>query len=56
VSPKTIEKHRARLMQKLGLRNAADLTLVALELGLIERPVSVAQLGFAATSAAPQTL
>ena len=44
VSPKTIEKHRARLMQKLGLRNAAELTLVALDMGLIERPISVAQL------------
>ncbi len=44
VSPKTIEKHRATLMQKLCLRNAAELTLVALELGLIERPVSIARL------------
>ena len=44
VSPKTIEKHRATLMQKLRLRNAAELTLVALELGLIERPVSIARL------------
>lgn len=39
VSPKTIEKHRAKLMQKLGLRNATELTLVALDLGLIERHV-----------------
>lgn len=44
VSPKTVEKHRARLMHKLGLRNAAELTLVALELGLIERPGSVSRL------------
>jgi DNA-binding NarL/FixJ family response regulator len=43
VSPKTIEKHRATLMQKLRLRNAAELTLVALELGLIERPMSIAR-------------
>jgi DNA-binding NarL/FixJ family response regulator len=44
VSPKTIEKHRATLMQKLRLRNAAELTLVALELGLIERPLSITRL------------
>lgn len=44
VSPKTIEKHRATLMQKLHLRNAAELTLVALELGLIERPMSISWL------------
>jgi DNA-binding NarL/FixJ family response regulator len=40
VSPKTVEKHRASLMQKLGLRNATEMTLIAMELGLIERPVS----------------
>ncbi|MGZ5725365.1 MAG: response regulator [Caldimonas sp.] len=44
VSPKTVEKHRATLMHKLGLRNAAELILVALELGLIERPQSLARL------------
>jgi DNA-binding NarL/FixJ family response regulator len=44
VSPKTVEKHRARLMQKLGLRNAAELMLVALEMGLIERPGAVSRL------------
>ncbi|MDP9044656.1 MAG: response regulator transcription factor [Pseudomonadota bacterium] len=44
VSPKTVEKHRASLMHKLGLRNAAELTLAALDLGLIERPNSVARL------------
>lgn len=38
VSPKTVEKHRASLMQKLGLRNATEMTLVAIEMGLIERP------------------
>jgi hypothetical protein len=27
-------------MQKLGLRNATEMTLIAMELGLIERPVS----------------
>jgi DNA-binding NarL/FixJ family response regulator len=44
VSPKTVEKHRASLMHKLGLRNAAELTLAALDLGLIQRPVSIARL------------
>ncbi len=38
VSPKTIEKHRASLMRKLGLRSATELALTAIELGLIERP------------------
>jgi DNA-binding NarL/FixJ family response regulator len=40
VSPKTVEKHRASLMQKLGLRNATDMTLAAMEMGLIERSLS----------------
>lgn len=43
VSPKTVEKHRASLMQKLGLRNATEMTLVAIEMGLIERPTSFAR-------------
>jgi len=46
VSPKTIEKHRANLMHKLGLRNAGELTLAALELGLIERPEPIGRLAF----------
>lgn len=37
VSPKTIEKHRASLMHKLGLRNATELVLLALEQGWVER-------------------
>lgn len=44
VSAKTIEKHRASVMRKLGLRNVAELTLVALESGLIERPGAVTRL------------
>ena len=44
ISTKTVEKHRSRLMQKLGLRHASELILVALELGLIERPGSVSRL------------
>jgi DNA-binding NarL/FixJ family response regulator len=38
LSPKTVEKHRASLMRKLGLRTATELFLTAIELGLIERP------------------
>lgn len=38
VSPKTVEKHRANLMFKLGLKNATDMVLTAMELGLVERP------------------
>jgi DNA-binding NarL/FixJ family response regulator len=44
VSPKTVEKHRASLMQKLGLRNATEMTLAAMEMGLIERPSSFSRL------------
>jgi len=44
VSPKTIEKHRARLMQKLGLRNASELLMVAVEMGMIERPGTLSRL------------
>ncbi len=35
VSPKTIEKHRANLMRKLGLRNVAELMLLARGCGLV---------------------
>lgn len=49
VSPKTVEKHRASLMRKLGLRNVAELTLAALESGLIERPRTVSRLMGAAS-------
>lgn len=44
VSPKTVEKHRASVMRKLGLRTAAELTIAALEWGLIERPGAVCRL------------
>ena len=37
VSPKTVEKHRATLMRKLGLHNAAELVLTALDMGLVDR-------------------
>ncbi|GAB4254308.1 response regulator [Deferrisoma sp.] len=38
LSPKTVEKHRASLMKKLGLANVQALTAYALERGLIRRP------------------
>lgn len=44
LSSKTIEKHRANVMRKLGLKNAAELTLAALECGLIQTPGSVSRL------------
>jgi two-component system, NarL family, response regulator NreC len=37
ISPKTVEKHRANLMQKLNLHSTSALTTLALEKGLIER-------------------
>jgi two-component system response regulator NreC len=37
LSVKTIETHRARLGDKLGLHNRADLVRLALELGLLKR-------------------
>jgi DNA-binding NarL/FixJ family response regulator len=44
VSAKTVEKYRSSLMQKLGLRNACELTLVAIEMGLVERPQAISRL------------
>jgi two-component system response regulator NreC len=37
VSPKTVEKHRYNLMQKLNLHNIAAITAYAIEKGLVER-------------------
>lgn len=53
LSPKTVEKHRASVMRKLGLRNVAELTLVALEWGLIERPGSLSRLSDAGDDPTP---
>lgn len=44
VSPKTVEKHRGNLMHKLGLTSAAELMLVAMEMGFIQRPDPVSRL------------
>jgi len=44
LSPKTVEKHRAQLMRKLGLRSAGELILAAMELGLVDRPNTVLRL------------
>ncbi len=44
VSTKTVDNHRSRLMQKLGVHNAASLTLVAVRMGIVPAysvPVSV---------------
>lgn len=38
LSPKTIEKHRASLMRKLGVSNAAGLVHAALDLGVLALP------------------
>ncbi len=41
LSVKTVESYRARLMAKLGLKNRAELTQLALKLGILNRdPVS----------------
>lgn len=43
ISSKTVEKHRASLMRKLALRNAAELVMMAIDLGLVERHRQPAQ-------------
>ncbi|MYS07414.1 DNA-binding response regulator, partial [Streptomyces sp. SID6041] len=35
-SPKTVERHRANLLQKLGMRDRLELTRYAIRVGLIE--------------------
>jgi len=37
ISPRTVDAHRARLMQKLGTRNTAGLVRIAIEQGLLYR-------------------
>ena len=36
ISPKTVERHRANLLAKLGLRDRLELTRYAIRVGLIE--------------------
>jgi DNA-binding NarL/FixJ family response regulator len=38
LSAKTVEKHRANLMRKLKLNSAVELALLAVDLGLVQRP------------------
>jgi DNA-binding NarL/FixJ family response regulator len=35
VATKTVDNHRSRLMQKLGIHNAASLTLAAVQMGIV---------------------
>ena len=44
ISAKTVEKYRSNLMQKLGLRNATELIMAAMALGLVERPAAITRL------------
>jgi DNA-binding CsgD family transcriptional regulator len=37
ISPRTIEIHRARIMDKLGAKNVADVVRMALRLGIQQR-------------------
>lgn len=37
ISPKTVEKHRSNLMQKLSVHNASSLTAYAIEKGLVNK-------------------
>ncbi len=41
LSHKTVEKHRASVMHKLGLSSAAELVMLAVEAGLVERSQAV---------------
>jgi len=40
VSEKTVEKHRAHLMEKLGVKNLAGLVRLAVKYGLVDREAS----------------
>jgi DNA-binding NarL/FixJ family response regulator len=50
VSQKTVEKHRANLMRKIGVHNATELMMAAIDLGIVDRPV------FSRRRSAPQEL
>jgi DNA-binding CsgD family transcriptional regulator len=36
ISPKTVDRHRANVLAKLGMRNRVDLTRYAIRRGLVE--------------------
>ena len=36
ISPKTVERHRANVLEKLGMRDRVDLTRYAIRRGLVE--------------------
>ena len=36
ISPKTVEKHRANILEKLGMHDRVELTRYAIRRGLIE--------------------
>lgn len=40
ISPRTVDSHRARLMQKLGTRNTAGLVRIAVQQGLLQEPTA----------------
>jgi len=40
ISPKTVQKHRANLMEKLDLHNTAALTVFAIEKGIVDRELT----------------
>ncbi len=44
LSPKTIEKDRASLMRKLGVKNTTEMTFAAMQIGLVELPEWITQL------------
>jgi DNA-binding NarL/FixJ family response regulator len=56
ISAKTVEKHRANLMHKLGLRNVAELILKALDMGLIEHTAHARQANNSANGSAACSL
>jgi DNA-binding NarL/FixJ family response regulator len=54
LSAKTVEKHRASLMRKLELRNATQLIMTAIDMGLIERGAGARQMRGASRLGLPQ--
>jgi DNA-binding NarL/FixJ family response regulator len=44
VATKTVDNHRSRLMQKLGIHNAASLTLAAIQMGIVPLSTEPAEL------------